>query len=1002
LSWNKSSNILAVWLEELQSDENELRPKPLSTIQLWSRNNYHWYLKQEYQFSSMDAHVSEMLWDTEHPLKLHIICRDGVLYQLNLKWEVVQSKESCVAVIDGYSLLLTPFRVAVVPPPMSLFQCKFESAINHVCFTNDPCTIVVGLSDGSLCSLNVNMDRTDAKLDFESLQISRNDNLKDELHYSCLGFTHFTSWIDNSYLAVCKSKTNEDVICYLRRGDTETHDLIVKSFVCMEKRVIAIEADSDTVAVELHDGSVFCCEKDNDSILVKPWLTPFGVALRFPYPCQFLAVTKINHEDVVFGMTDHYRLYANERQIADNCTSFAIHDDHLVFTTHAHVLRCIKLDTLVKFVNSDSKDSLQNEVFSRNVERGSKIVSAVCKDTKVILQMPRGNLETIHPRALVMSYLKRLLNKLHYKVAVDLMKRHRINLNLIHDHNPQLFLNNVSKFIETVNSESDINLFLADLQEEDVTNSIYQSCYPEHTDKRVGFESKIDRICSSVRDAIHNINAKRFFLCLLTSYAKQSKPDLETVLILIKSLKDGEMEASVTSEKALKHILYLTDVNELFDIALGLYDFDIVLMVAEKSNKDPKEYLPFLNELKSYEINYSKFKIDCHLKRYRKALKHIYACGESSFEECLSFILSHKLFKDALDLARNDPENYKKISELYGSHLMENRCYSEAGIIFARVACHEEAKEAFVKCHYWRLAISEAVQLKYSEDKMITFAKSLSENLKEVKRWEDAGRILELFTEDYESSISAFLSGNLWQDALRMIHRARRLDLLETNLKPALLESFQHHNENVCTFREDFVRYKDRLAVVRSLKEKESLEIADGLLDEPRNELFSETSSISGQSAMSSSSRGSRSSGHSSKSRRKHQRKKYSLKEGSKFEDFALLEALAGIVNSADQLQCEIGSLLQMLVLFAFDKEASILQNAFDGLLSSIRGSMTEIWKYNSEDKLTKLDILSTATNILGNIEVPKRTESFQQQGLPELTKPLLRENVQWKLQNLL
>ena len=43
---------------------------------------------------------------------------------------------------------------------------------------------------------------------------------------------------------------------------------------------------------------------------------------------------------------------------------------------------------------------------------------------------------------------------------------------------------------------------------------------------------------------------------------------------------------------------------------------------------------------------------------------------------------------------------------------------------------------------------------------------------------------------------------------------------------------------------------------------------------------------------------------HSSKSRRKHQRKKYSLKEGSKFEDFALLEALAGIVNSADQLQC--------------------------------------------------------------------------------------------------
>ncbi len=42
---------------------------------------------------------------------------------------------------------------------------------------------------------------------------------------------------------------------------------------------------------------------------------------------------------------------------------------------------------------------------------------------------------------------------------------------------------------------------------------------------------------------------------------------------------------------------------------------------------------------------------------------------------------------------------------------------------------------------------------------------------------------------------------------------------------------------------------------------------------------------------------------HSSKSRRKSHRKKYSLKEGSRFEDFALMEALAQIVNSVDKLQ---------------------------------------------------------------------------------------------------
>lgn len=38
-------------------------------------------------------------------------------------------------------------------------------------------------------------------------------------------------------------------------------------------------------------------------------------------------------------------------------------------------------------------------------------------------------------------------------------------------------------------------------------------------------------------------------------------------------------------DEGLRHLLYIVDVNELFDVALGTYDFDIVLMVAEKSQK---------------------------------------------------------------------------------------------------------------------------------------------------------------------------------------------------------------------------------------------------------------------------------------------------------------------------------------------------------------------------------------------------------------------------------
>lgn len=43
--------------------------------------------------------------------------------------------------------------------------------------------------------------------------------------------------------------------------------------------------------------------------------------------------------------------------------------------------------------------------------------------------------------------------------------------------------------------------------------------------------------------------------------------------------------SSVSAEEALKYLLFLVNVNELYEHSLGTYDFDLVLMVAEKSQK---------------------------------------------------------------------------------------------------------------------------------------------------------------------------------------------------------------------------------------------------------------------------------------------------------------------------------------------------------------------------------------------------------------------------------
>jgi len=39
------------------------------------------------------------------------------------------------------------------------------------------------------------------------------------------------------------------------------------------------------------------------------------------------------------------------------------------------------------------------------------------------------------------------------------------------------------------------------------------------------------------------------------------------------------------AEDAVKYIIFLSDANKLFDLALGMYDFALVLMIAQHSQK---------------------------------------------------------------------------------------------------------------------------------------------------------------------------------------------------------------------------------------------------------------------------------------------------------------------------------------------------------------------------------------------------------------------------------
>jgi elongator complex protein 1 len=42
----------------------------------------------------------------------------------------------------------------------------------------------------------------------------------------------------------------------------------------------------------------------------------------------------------------------------------------------------------------------------------------------------------------------------------------------------------------------------------------------------------------------------------------------------------------------------------LYDVALTTYDFELVTLVATQTQKDPKEYVPYLQKLKKMETYY--------------------------------------------------------------------------------------------------------------------------------------------------------------------------------------------------------------------------------------------------------------------------------------------------------------------------------------------------------------------------------------------------------------
>ncbi|KAG0045887.1 hypothetical protein BGZ83_008909 [Gryganskiella cystojenkinii] len=992
LAWNCDSTILAVWLERETG----------SCIQLWTMNNYKWYLKQELSYNGeFGSAVASFQWDVESALVLHVVTQSGSYQRNHYCWDTyINDKLSpdnlgTAAVVDGANLLVTPFRVMNVPPPMSAYTLTVPSAIQHVSFS-----AFNGGDDMAVLLANQRVAF------FETAEKTLRPLPEPKL-LGLIGLADMPSvvvrqvaWVRQDTLIGLQYDSDlcaDGLVLVKLTFDEETRapKIVSKTDVPLEGLyqriyynqtygdILLQQADGNLMSVELQD--------EEDAPRISKWME----VQRLPEGCLWMGTTRIGagreeyRERAVVGLARNNRLYVNDRLISSETTSFCLHNHFLIFTTATHSARFLPLETNLSDFKIVDNSMLPYDESIRRVERGSKIVLALPYSVNLVLQMPRGNLETVAPRALVLSVTRDALDKCDFRTAFVTCRKNRIDLNILYDHNPKVFMENVPEFVKQVKEVDYLNLFLSFLRNEDVTQTLYPlsgsgstlkllqqqpTQQPSHraggsrgkgANTSAGQSQKVNEICDAVRKELDTLDRKTYINSVLTTHVRKSPPDLEAALLLLAQLKE---EDQALAEDALKFTIFLADVDRLFDVALGMYDFALVLMVAQWSQKDPREYLPFLNELRTLEKYYQRYRIDDHLKKYESALKNLSQAGEKYFDDCLTYTRQHNLYRAALKVFGSVPVKHKEILQIYGDSLSINGDHEQAGVAYAMAGEKEKALESYKEAGLWREAVVLAQQLRYEPSAIAYLARGLADRLKVDKRYNEAGVILSEYAKDSEEAISALLEGRLWSEAIRMAYFYNRLDLMDTHVAPGIADGHHDLMESIRDMQDQFDKQIKRLKEVRELKiEKALAEAAEEMMapDEGLDnvDMMSDTTSMASgfsrytaaNTVASKASNSSRSSSqYTAKLKKRADKKRQRGKKGSVFEEEYLINSLRKLILRVDTTKPDVHALLKCLAESMSLERARVLQQEFAKLLKDIEAQGPVVFVPAPEEYSTK------------------------------------------------
>lgn len=977
LVWSSNSEVLAVALPD--------------RVQLWTTKNYHWYLKQELFVNTpetlaneLENEVAYVRFHPEKPLLLMVGTSKGGVFMYTFAHTIASGPAvagidvGMTVVIDGTEAKVTPLGLANVPPPIAYRDYDFPTPLVHAAVNRLNSAFALCASTGDVYLATISADdmksaRTPEIQHIPQLAIALTEDI---VKQAC--------FIGDAVVAVLVDTPQASVAVLFDVANPSTPF----AHVDLGARAVLLKPRSDfrSAVAECIDGSLVGISVDGSLTSVA----------KFPLLCHDFEVAVVGPEDpsegysestlVALGVSSNGKLYGNDTHLASGITSIKLTQDHLAVTTahsqvcFVHLKNALDPQTFAFLQNQDTSGADERV---RQIERGSILVSCIPSKYSVVLQAPRGNLETICPRIMVLTGVRHFIASLDYYRAFTACRTHRIDLDLLYDYDPVLFHSNVELFIKQIARKDYLDLFVSCLHEEDVTKTKYRDTLleaapldisklslepqnnvnqPDTSSRKmiinkedVRVSSKINKICNAVLEILSTPQYESEYLqTRVTAYACQAPPNLAGALTLISALKDEDEH-----EKAITHLCFLLDVNKLYNHALELYDVKMALTIAQKSQKDPKEYLPFLQNLHVQTPLRRQFLIDDHLKYHSKALGWLHELGNEASSEFDDYVVKHALYKDALAIYRYDDLRNKQILALYADFLFDEKKFNEAGVIFEYLGSPEQALESFVLCKRWKeaLAIAQSLQRK---ELVLSTAERLSSMLVDDHKYSDAAEIELRILGNVEEAVKLHCKSYQYDSAILLAIEKNQPELIESTVDLQLDEGFGVIAELLADCTSQSNSQLRRLRELRQKKEEDPYAfygIPNDDLDTPDNVSVaaSETSTTpsfftkyTGKTSGTAKTGASR---KTTKNRKREERKRAKGRKGTIYEEEYLIKSVGRLVERLDQTVADALKLIEGLVRRRKLQQAYQIQHNWGNLTSFLKENIVEIHNMSEKDR---------------------------------------------------